>query len=58
MGQEKPNLKLGDNLATWQRNNAKIYSVLFLATNGDPTTVVRRHEGKKPEDGLGDGQEA
>ena len=58
MGQEKPNPTLGDNLAKWQRNIANIYSVLFLATNGGATTVVRRHEGKKPEGGLGDGDEA
>ena len=58
MGPEKPNPTLGDNLAKWQRNNANLYSLVFLATNGGATTVVRRHEGKKPEDGLGDGQEA
>lgn len=29
-----------------------------LATNGEGTTVVRRHEGKQPEDGLGGGQAA
>ena len=57
-GQEKPDPTLGDNLAKWQRNNANLYSVIFLATNTGATTVVRRHEGKKPEDGLGDGQEA
>ena len=58
MGQEKPNSTLGDNLVKWQRNNANLYSVLILATNGGATTVVPRHGGKKPEDGLGDGQEA
>ena len=58
VGQEKPNPTLDDNLAKWKRNNANLYSVLFLATNGGATTVVRRHEGKKPEDGLGDGEEA
>ena len=51
MGQEKPNPTLGDNLDKWQRNNANIYSVPFLATNGGATTVVRRHEGQKPDDG-------
>ena len=34
MGQEKPNPTLGDNFAKWQRNNANLYTVLFLATNG------------------------
>ena len=58
MGQEEPNPTAGGDLVRWQRNNANLYSVLFLATNGGATTVVRRHEGKKPEDGLGDGQAA
>ena len=57
MGHEKPNPTLGDNLAKWQRKNANFYPVIFLATNGGATTVVQRHEGRKPEDGLGDGQE-
>ena len=45
MGQEKPNPTLSDNLAKSQRKNDNLNSVLFLATNGDATTVVRRHEG-------------
>ena len=48
----------GSNLASRQRHNANLYSVLFLATNGGGNTVVRRHDGKKPEDGLGGGQPA
>ena len=57
MGKEKPNPTLGDNLAKWQRNNNNLYAVLFLATNGGVPTVVPLHEGKKTEEGLGDGQE-
>ena len=56
MGQEITNPTLGSNLTNWRRNNAN--SVLFLATNGGATTVVRRHEGKTPGGDLGDGQEA
>lgn len=55
-GQEKPNSTVGGNLAKRQRNNAHLHSVLFLVANGGATTVVRRQEGKKLEDGLGDGQ--
>ena len=57
-GQEMPNPTSGGNLENWRRNHVNLYSVLFLSTSGGANTVVRRFEGKTPEDGLGHGQES
>ena len=52
-----PNQTLGANLANWRWRWNSANSVLFLPTNEAASTVIRLHEGKTPEDGLGNGQE-
>lgn len=36
MGEEKPTQTGNDNLTRWVRNITNLYSMLFLATSGDP----------------------
>ena len=43
---------------TWKQANQDLWSVLFLTTSGSANNVVKRFEGKQPEDGIGNGQAA
>ena len=40
----------------WKQVDQDLWSVLFLTTSGSANNVVRRFEGKQPEDGIGTGR--
>ena len=40
----------------WKQANQDLWSVLFLTTSGLANNVVKRFEGKQPNDGVGNGQ--
>ena len=42
----------------WQQANHDLWSILFLTTSGSANNVVKKFEGKRPEDGTGNGQAA
>ena len=42
----------------WQQADHDLWRILFLTTSGSANNVVKKFEGKRPEDGKGDGQSA
>ena len=66
-GMTQPSSRLGtaDNAALdiaaerrWQQANHDLWSILFLTTSGSANNVVKKFEGKRLEDGTGNGQAA
>ena len=47
MGEEKPTSMDEGNLVKYELNNTNLYSMLFLATSGGATMLVKREAGSK-----------
>ena len=45
-------------VATWERANENLFSILFFTTERSANNVVKKHMGKTREDGVGNGQAA
>ena len=45
-------------VATWERANENLFSILFFTTERSANNVVKKHIGKTREDGVGNGQAA
>ena len=45
-------------MASWERANENLFSILFFTTERSANNVVKRHMGKTREDGVGNGQAA
>ena len=45
-------------VATWERANENLFSILFFTTERSANNVVKTHMGKTREDGVGNGQAA
>ena len=45
-------------VATWERVNENLFSILFFTTERSANNVVKKHMGKTREDGIGNGQAA
>ena len=45
-------------VASWERANENLFSILFFTTERSANNVVKRHIGKTREDGVGNGQAA
>ena len=43
-------------VASWERANENLFSILFFATERSANNAVKRHMGKSREDGVGNGQ--
>ena len=43
-------------VATWERTNENLFSILFFTTEHSANKVVKKHMGKTREDGVGNGQ--
>ena len=60
-GEQRPSNEDPDGATarvTWDIANQNLFGVLFFATTGSAFSVVRRFEGKRPQDGPGHGQQA
>lgn len=56
-GEETPTPTDEQYRTKWERNNTNL-SMLWLATSGEATTVVKRYAGRRAEEGLRNGQKA
>ena len=45
-------------MATWERANENLFSILFFTTERSANNVVKKHMGKTRENGVGNGQAA
>ena len=58
-GETKPTAAQNSTaVASWERANENLFSILFFTTERSANNVVKRHIGKTREDGVGNGQAA
>ena len=58
-GETKPTAAQNSTtVASWERVNENLFSILFFTTERSANNVVKRHIGKTREDGVGNGQAA
>ena len=58
-GEPKPTAAQNSTaVASWERANENLFSILFFTTERSANNVVKRHMGKTREDGVGNGQAA
>ena len=53
-----PAAQISTAVATWERANENLFSIMFFTTERSANNVVKMHLGKTREDGVGNGQAA